>query len=69
MSVVPVICENQQIQNVQGDGQRHEGWVILWRSQLFGETVGWNGITDCRVMEGREIKRASQVIQYITFIL
>jgi len=22
MSVVPVICENQQCQNVQGDGQR-----------------------------------------------
>ena len=25
MSVVPVICENQQCQNVQGDGQRPEG--------------------------------------------
>ena len=25
MSVVPVICENQQCENVQGDGQRPEG--------------------------------------------
>ena len=25
MSVVPVICENEQCENVQGDGQRPEG--------------------------------------------
>jgi hypothetical protein len=58
MSVIPVICENQQCQNVQGDGQRPEGSVILGRSLLLVETVGWKGITDRRVMEGRERERA-----------
>jgi len=33
MSVVPVICENQQRQNVQGDGQRPK-----WEFN-FGEIV------------------------------
>jgi hypothetical protein len=34
------------------------GSVILGRSELLGETVGWKGITDRRVMEGRERERA-----------
>jgi len=34
------------------------GSVILGRSQLLGQTVGWRGITDRKVMEGRESKRA-----------
>ena len=42
------------------------GIVILWRSELIFEAVGWNGITDRRVMGGREIKRALQAIQYNT---
>ena len=31
------------------------GSVILGRTQLLGQTVGWKGITD---KEGREMKRA-----------
>jgi hypothetical protein len=38
------------------------GSVILGRSQLFGYTVWWKGITDKNVMEGRESKRALQAI-------
>jgi hypothetical protein len=38
------------------------GSVIFARSQLLGYTVGWKGITDRKVMEGRESKRALQVI-------
>jgi hypothetical protein len=38
------------------------GSVILGRSQLLGQAVGWKGITDRKVMEGRERKRALQVI-------
>jgi hypothetical protein len=38
------------------------GSVIVGRSQLLGQTVGWKGITDKKVMEGRESKRALQVI-------
>jgi hypothetical protein len=33
------------------------GSVILGRSH-FCQTVGWKGITDKKVMEGRESKRA-----------
>jgi hypothetical protein len=45
------------------------GRVFLWRSQLLYLTFGWKGITDKKVMEGRESKRALQVIKYIAFIL
>ena len=38
------------------------GSVIVGRSQLSGQTVGWNGITDEKVMEDRESKRALQAI-------
>jgi hypothetical protein len=38
------------------------GNVIFRRSHLLGQTVGWNGITDRKVMVGRERKRALQVI-------
>ena len=38
------------------------GSVIVGRLQLLGHTVGWKGITDKKVMEGRESKRALQVI-------
>jgi hypothetical protein len=38
------------------------GGVILWRWELLGETVGWKGITDRKLMEGRESKRALQAI-------
>jgi hypothetical protein len=38
------------------------GGVIFWRSQLLGYTVGWKGITDKKVMEGSESKRALQAI-------
>ena len=38
------------------------GSVIVGRSQLLGQTVGWKEITDKKVMEGRESKRALQVI-------
>jgi hypothetical protein len=38
------------------------GSVVLGRSQLLGQTGGWKGITDKKVMEGRERKRALQVI-------
>jgi hypothetical protein len=34
------------------------GSIIFGRSQLLCETVGWKGITDRRVMEGRGRKRA-----------
>jgi hypothetical protein len=30
------------------------GSLILWRSRLLGETVGWKRITYRRVLEGRE---------------
>ena len=42
------------------------GSVILLRSQLLGYTVGWKRITDKKVMEGSESKRA---LQYTTLIL
>jgi len=38
------------------------GSVILGRSQLLGYTVRWKGITDKKVMEGRERKRTLQAI-------
>jgi hypothetical protein len=38
------------------------GSVILGRSQLLGYSVGWKGITDKKVMAGRESKRALQAI-------
>jgi len=38
------------------------GSVILGRSQLLGYTVWWKGISDKKVMEGRESKRALQPI-------
>jgi hypothetical protein len=47
---------------VQGDGQRPEGERNFGRSQLLGQTVGWKGNTDKKVMEGVESKRALQVI-------
>jgi hypothetical protein len=38
------------------------GSVILRRSQLLGYTVWWKGITDKKVMEGSESKRALHAI-------
>jgi hypothetical protein len=38
------------------------GSVIFGRSQLLGYTVWWKGITDKKVMEGRESKRTLQAI-------
>jgi hypothetical protein len=38
------------------------GSVILWRWELLCETVRWKGITDRKLMEGRESKRALQAI-------
>ena len=38
------------------------GSVIVGRSQLLGQTIGWKGIADRKVMEGRESKRALQAI-------
>jgi len=38
------------------------GSVILGRSQLLGQTVGWKGIIDKKVMEDRESKRALKII-------
>ena len=38
------------------------GSIFLWRSQLLGQTAGWKGITDKKVMEARESKRALKVI-------
>jgi len=38
------------------------GSVILGRSQLLGYTFGWAGITDKKVKEDRESKRALQAI-------
>ena len=38
------------------------GSVIVGKSQLLGQTVGWKGIADRKVMEGRESKRALQAI-------
>jgi hypothetical protein len=58
MSVVPVICENQQCQECRVTVSVLRGSVILGRSELLGETVGWQGITDRRVMEGRGRERA-----------
>jgi len=62
MSVVPVICENQQCHNVQGDGQRSEWELNCGEIVVVGHTVGWRGITDQKVMEGRESKMALQAI-------
>jgi len=62
MSVVPVICENQQCQNVQGDGQRPERERYIGEIAVVGQTVRWKGITDRKLMEGRESKMALQVI-------
>ena len=58
MSVFPVICENHQFQNLQGDGQRPEG------ERNFGEIADRRveGITDKKVREGRESTRALEVI-------
>jgi hypothetical protein len=58
MSVVPVICEKQRSLNVQGDGQRPDGERNFGISQLLGQTFGWKWITDKKVIEGRESKRA-----------
>jgi len=38
------------------------GGVIFGKSQLLCYTVGWKGISDMKVMEGRESKRALQAI-------
>jgi hypothetical protein len=38
------------------------GSIILGRLQVLAWTVGWKGITDKKVMEGRESKRALQAI-------
>jgi len=62
MSVVPVICGNQQCQNVQCDGQRPEWERYIGEIAVVGQTVRWKGITDRKVMEGRERKMALQVI-------
>jgi len=46
------------------------GSVILCRSQLLGQTVGWKGITDRKVMEGRRKQEgfASNIIHHTNFI-
>jgi len=62
MSDVPVICENQQCQNVQGDVQRPEWERYVGEIAVVGQTVWFKGITDRKVMEGRESKMALQVI-------
>jgi hypothetical protein len=62
MSVFLVICDNEQCQYVQCDGQCPQWTRYLERSQLLGYTVGWKVITDKNVMEGRESKRALQAI-------
>jgi len=36
--------------------------IILGKSLLLGQTVGWKGITDRKVMDGKESKRALQAI-------
>ena len=41
------------------------GSVIVGRSQLLGQTVGWKGIIDKKVMEGRERKRSLLVYKQI----
>jgi hypothetical protein len=38
------------------------GSLILGSSQLLDYSVGWKGITDKKVMEGRVSKRALQAI-------
>ena len=38
------------------------GCVIFGISHLLCQTTGWKGITDKKVMEGRESKRALQAI-------
>jgi len=45
------------------------GSVILWSSQFLGQTVGWKGISEKKVMEVTESKTALQVIYYSTLIL
>jgi len=50
MSVVPVICETQQCQNVQGDGQRPERERYIGEIAVVGQTVRWKGITDRKVI-------------------
>jgi len=62
MSVVPAVCENQQCQNVQGDGQRPEWERYIGDIVVVGQTVRWKGITDRKVMEGRKSKMDLQVI-------
>jgi len=62
MSVFPVICENRQCQNGQGDGQRPEWERNCGDIAVAGQTAGWKGITDKKVMEGRESKMALQVM-------
>jgi hypothetical protein len=47
---------------MQGDGQCPEGERNFGRSQLLVHTVGWKGILDGKIMEGRESKRALEVI-------
>ena len=44
------------------------GSVILGRWQFVVQTVWWKVITDKNVMEGRESKRALQIIKYTTLI-
>jgi len=62
MSVVPVICGNQQCQNVQGDGQRPKWERYIGEIAVVGQTVRWKGITDRKLMESRESKMTLQVI-------
>jgi hypothetical protein len=56
--------------NLHGDGQGLESILILGRSLLLGQTVGWKRITDWLVMVGRESERgiASNIIQDTDFI-
>jgi len=60
MSVIPVVCENKQLCRVTVSVLSES--VILGRSLLLGYTFGWKGISDKKVMEGRESKRALQAI-------
>jgi hypothetical protein len=62
MSVGPVICQNQQCQNVQGDGQRPEVERNFGEIAVFVSDHRVEGITDRKVMEGRESKRALGII-------
>jgi hypothetical protein len=55
---------------VKADSRRPESSLILGRSQLLGQTAGWNGISGRAVLEGRESERgiARNIIHLTEFI-